>query len=176
MLFLIIPAIVAIGIFLYFWLSEGEPGWGVAFGILFGLVAALVVLMGAGIATLCTPIEVVDTQVQEVHALADNMQYEGHLYGNVFIVRGHTEEEMKYNYMYMEDGKGFGFNDVPATSSYLNYVKNEGDTPIVKILHYDWDSAFVRWCFGSGWVGHTEYIFYLPQDAEIIDDFTVDFE
>ena len=176
MLFWIVPLIVFIGILLYMWIAEGEPGWGVGFGAIFALLAVLLVLLSAAITTCVAPVDVIDTHTHEIHALADNMQYEGYVSGNVFLIRGHSSEELRYNYMYMEEGKGFGFKSAPATDSYLNYLKDPNDTPSVKIVHYDWKSPVLRWCFGDGWVKNTEYIFHLPEGANIIDDFTIDFE
>ena len=176
MLFWIIPLVVFVAVLLYLWISEGEPGWGVAFGLLFGLVSALLVLLSAVIVTCTASVDVIDTHTYEIHALADNMQYEGYVSGNVFLIRGHVSEELRYNYMYMEEGKGFGFKAAPATDCYLNYMEDPNGTPSVKILHYDWASPVLRWCYGSGWVDTTEYIFYLPEGADIIDDFKIDFE
>lgn len=175
MLFVIIPAIVFFAILLWIGVGEGEWGYGFVFGLLASLAAVLCVLL----LSLCfagAPVEVIDTDTHEIHALVDNVQYEGRVSGSVFLVQSRVDEELKYNYMYMVEGKGFGFKSVKATSCYLNYLENPTDTPYVKILHSDWASPVLRWCFGDGWCTKTEYIFYLPEGADIIDDFTIDFQ
>ena len=176
MLFWIVPLVVFIGLLLYMWISDGEPFWGACFGMLGAFLAMFLVLLSAAVALCFAPVGEVDSHTHEIYALADNMQYEGYVSGNVFLIRGHTSEELRYNYMYMEEGKGFGFKSAPATDSYLNYLEDPNDTPSVKIISYDWESPVLRWCFGSDWVKSSEYIFYLPEGANIIDDFTIDFE
>ena len=176
MLFWIAPLVIGIGVFLFMWLHEQEPGWGISFGIMFALLSVLLVLLSAAIATRIAPVDVIDTYTHEIHALADNIQYEGYVSNNVFLIRDHTSKELRYNYMYKEDGKGFGFKSASATSSYLNYLEDPNDTPSVKIVYYNWKSPVLRWCFGDGLVKNTEYIFHLPEGAKIIDNFTIDFE
>lgn len=172
MLFVIIPLIIFFAVFLWLWISDGEPGFGFVFGLLSALGSVLVVLL----LSLCfagAPLEVVDTETYEIHALADNMQYEGKVSGSIFLVQSRVDEELKYNYMYMVEGKGFGFKSANASSCYLNYLEDADATPYVTVNRYDWNE-FLRWAFGTGW-GYTEYIFYLLPDAEVIDDFTIDF-
>lgn len=173
MLFIIVPVIVFFATFLYLWMSDGEPGFGFMFGLLGALASILVVLL-LSLFFSGAPLEVVDTDVYEIHALVDNIQYEGKVSGSVFLVQSRVDEDLKYNYMYMVEGKGYGFKSAKASLCYLNYLENEGATPYVKVVRYDWNEV-LRWLFGAGW-GHTEYIFYLPQGAEIIDDFTIDFQ
>lgn len=176
MLFWIVPLVVFIGGSIIMWILQGEFSCGAAFGAAMALISMIVVLLCAVCMLCAAPVGMVDTQEQEIYALADNMQYEGYVSGNAFLIRGHVSEELRYNYMYMEDGKGFGFKSVPAADCYLNYLEDPNGTPTVKIVRYDWKSPVLRWCFGSGWIKDVEYIFYLPEDANIIDDFTVDFE
>lgn len=175
MLFLIVPLIVFFAVFLWMWISDGEPGFGLVFGGLSALAAVLVVLL-ISMFFVGAPTGVIDTDAYEIHALVDNVQYEGKVSGSVFLVQSRVDEELKYNYMYMIEGKGFGFKSVKATSCYLNYLEDPAATPYVKILHYDWESPVLRWCFGDGWCTGVEYVFYLPQGADIIDDFTIDFQ
>ena len=175
MLFVIIPAIVFFAVFLGIGISEGEWGYGFLFGLLAGAVAILIVLL-ASMCFVGAPAGVIDTETHEIHALVDNMQFEGKVSGSVFLVQSRVDEELKYNYMYNVEGKGFGFKSAKATSCYLNYLEDPSDAPYVKILHYDWKSPILRWCFGESWLTTTEYMFYLPEGANIIDDFTIDFE
>lgn len=174
MLFVIIPAIVFLAIFLFFGISDGQWGCGFLFGLLFGALALVIVLLiSLGFAG--APTDIIDTETHEIHALVDNMQFEGKVSGSVFLVQSRVDEELKYNYMYEVEGKGFGFNSAKATSCYLNYLEDPTDAPYVRILYYDWESPILRWCFGQCWNTTTEYVFYLPEGADIIDDFTIDF-
>lgn len=175
MLFVIIPLIVFFALFLYMGIAEGDWGPGFIMGLLGSLAAVLCVLL-VSMCFVGAPAGVIDTDTHEIHALVDNIQYEGKVSGSVFLVQSRVDEELKYNYMYMVEGKGFGFKSAKATSCYLNYLEDPSAAPYVKVLHYDWENPVLRWCFGDGWLTKTEYVFYLPQGADIIDDFTIDFQ
>lgn len=114
---------------------------------------------------------VVDTEEVEIHALVDNARYSSVVSGSVFIVQSRADEELKYSYMYKEEGKGFGFAEVDADHSYINYTKEQ---PHVKILTYDYDNAFLRWLLPN--IFCKEYLFHIPEDSQVIDDFTIDFQ
>lgn len=173
MLFWFIPLVIFIcALFSIGW-RGGE--WGAATGvgfILTGLSMIIIMLTGL-LLTSFMPQDIVDTETCEVHALVDNVQCEGQISGNVFLVRAYVKEELEYNYMYMVEGKGFAFNSVKAKQCFLN--KTDG-TPHVVINHYCCTNKIVNFLFGSCWNCYYEYIFYLPESAEIIDDFTIDLE
>lgn len=175
MLFVIVPLIVFFAVLLWIGIGEGEWGFGFVFGLLAGLAAILCVLL-LSMCFIGAPAGVINTETHEVHALVDNIQYEGRVSGSVFLVQSRVNEDLKYNYMYKVEGKGFGFKSAKADACYLNYLEDPTDTPYVEIRLYDWESPVLRWCFGDGWLTKTEYIFYLPQGADIIDDFTIDFQ
>jgi hypothetical protein len=172
MLFWLIPLIVFIS-FIIWGICDGEFVSGLGYGTIFAPISILLVLLVGLLFTDLAPQAITKTETHEIHALVDNVEYEGRVSGSIFLVRAYTDEELKYNYMYMVDGKGFAFDSVKAKNCYINKTS---ETPYVVINHYDCSSGFINFLFGSHWSCHEEYIFYLPQDAEIIDDFTVDLE
>ena len=135
------------------------------------LLAGLIALgIWLGVTCFDPAVEVMDSETCEISALADNARYSGHVSGSVFLVQSRVNETLKYSYMYEVDGKGFGFEEVPASQCYINYST---DTPYVRIDHYDYASGFLRWLFPN--VYGNEYIFFIPETAQVIDDFTIDF-
>jgi hypothetical protein len=165
-----------IGIIVGVILAYREWGWDILM-LLDGLIGSFIgllvsVLLWVAIATpLDNHIETVETKEVEIYALVDNARYSSTVSGNVFIVQSRTDEELRYNYMYKEEGKGFGFAEVDADHSYINYTKEQ---PHVKILTNDYDTAFLRWLLPN--IFCKDYLFYIPEDSQIIDDFTIDFQ
>lgn len=145
----------------------------IIYGGLATIPSLLIVLLAGLICIGLAPQTITETETCEIHALVDNIEYEEHVSGNVFLIRAYTEEELQYNYMYMVEGKGFAFNSVEAKSCYLNKTS---DIPYVVLNHYDCSNEIINFLFGRHWTCYEEYIFYLPQDAEIIDDFAVDLQ
>lgn len=139
-------------------------------GSLIGLVLSL--FIGAGAAT-----ETVLVDEYNIYALADNSQYEGYVFGNAFLVTGQGKEDKMYQFMYIEEGKGYAFGEAKASNSYLNYLADDDTAPSVQIYQEQYKSDFVKWLTGFDYfIDEYEYIFWLPPDAEIIDSFIVDFE
>lgn len=165
-----------IGIIVGVILAYREWGWDILM-LLDGLIGCLVGLLAGGVLWFCIAVPcdnhqaVVDTKEVEIHALVDNARYSSVISGSVFIVQSRTDEELRYSYMYEEEGKGFGFAEVDADHSYINYTKEQ---PHVKILTNDYDTAFLRWLLPN--IFCKDYLFYIPEDSQIIDDFTIDFQ
>lgn len=140
-------------------------------GLLWSAISLLVALgIWLGVACFNPKIDVVSTETCEISALADNARYSGCVSGSVFLVQSRVNETLKYSYMYEVDGKGFGFKEVTASQCYINYST---DSPHVRIDHYDYVNGFLRWLFPD--IYEDEYIFYIPETAQVIDDFTIDF-
>lgn len=139
-------------------------------GTLLGLLAS-VLLWVAIAAPLDNHIDVIEKEEIEIYALVDNARYSSTVSGSVFIVQSRTDAELKYSYMYKEEGKGFGFAEVDADHCYINYTKEQ---PHIEILTYDYDTAFLRWLLPN--VFCKEYLFHIPEDSQIVDDFTIDFQ
>ncbi len=176
MIFLICVLIAVVAVILYDGINYG---WKLLDGetflkaLLFGLLSlAVAVFLWLGIEDCFNPkTETVYSETYEISALADNARYSGHVSGSVFLVQSRVNEELKYSYMYETEDKGFGFKEVDAESCYINYST---DTPYVQINHQDYASGFLRWllpnCYGK------EYIFYIPETAQVIDDYVIDFD
>ena len=107
----------------------------------------------------------------ELHALADNMALEGHVSSGVFLARVQINEELRYQYLYEVEDRGYAFGSVEAKRSYLNRLENDEYSPRMDIIHYKHKSKFAQTLLVC--LKNDEYIFWLPSDAEIIDTFQV---
>jgi hypothetical protein len=171
MLFIIVPIIVFIIAFIYMWVIDG---WELGFvsGLLFGTLSVFIVLIASLGFTSESNMEIGQVDKYEIHALVDNASYKGHVSGNVFLISGYVGEELEYRYMYKVDGKGYAFNSIDADDCYLNITSG---TPILEVRNWKFKSGFLQRAFGDP-DATPEYIFYLPENAEIINEFKVDFE
>lgn len=172
MLFIIVPAVAFIIVFLYWWIFEDEPGLGAIVGMILAGFGLLCVLITSMFFTDESNMQVSQIDTYELHALVDNASYEGHVAGNIFLISGYINEELEYRYMYKIDGKGYAFGSIDADQCYLNTTS---DTPVLEVRHWEYKNGFLRWAFGDPGVS-SEYIFFLPEDAAIIDEFKIDFE
>ena len=140
-------------------------------GTLAGMAAALILWLGIGCLLPGCESATINSSTTEIHALADNARYSTTVSGSVFLIQRHTDEKLKYSYMYFAEGKGYGFNEVDAKQSYINYTD---ETPYVRHDYIDYKSAFCRWLFPD--IYEDDYVFFLPEDAQVINDFQIDFE
>lgn len=108
----------------------------------------------------------------EVSALVDNARYTHSVSGSVFLIQARTDEDLKYSYMYYEEGRGYAFNEVDADDCYINYTDEQ---PRLDIYVPHFTNGFVEWLIGCP-MADNDYVFYLPHDAEIIDSYVIDFE
>ena len=138
-------------------------------GLLSGLILAVPLWLGLTCLPGAQP-TTVSTETVEIHALVDNARYSSTVSGSVFLIQHRSDETLKYSYMYTEEGKGYAFAEVKAEQSYLNYTN---DTPTVTHCRMDCKNPFLRWLLPD--LYEDEYIFYIPYDAEVIDDFKIDF-
>lgn len=137
-------------------------------GCFIGIGISLVLWIGA----MCLPAEkigAIETETTNIHALADNARYSSYVSGSVFLVQRKTDETLKYSYMY-ECDKGYGFAEVCAHTSYINYTNEQ---PHVTRNYLDFKNPVLRWLFPD--VYEDEYIFYIPEGAQVINDYTIDF-
>ena len=171
MIFIILPTvcmILGIAFYVFEWGFDDEA---ILNGVMSAMVGLIVALLLWVILVCCLTPTVVSTDICELKALADNARYSGQVTGSVFLVQGRVDETLKYSYMYEVEGKGFAFNEVDAECCYINSTT---DTPYVEIRQYDYNGEFWQWLLPN--VYGCEYSFYLPESAEIIDDFVIDFE
>lgn len=172
MLFIIVPAVVFIVAFLYCWIFGGEPGFGIILGFLLACAGIICVLTAGLCFTSESNMQIGQIDTYEIHALVDNASYEGHIAGNVFLISSYVDEELEYRYMYKVDGKGYAFGSIDADQCYLNTTSG---TPVLEVRHQEYKNDFLKWAFGDP-EASPEYIFFLPEDAEIIDEFKIDFK
>lgn len=171
MLLLIVPVFVWFFVWTYFAFAEGDGGFGFFIGMVSALLA-LIITFCVGMSFQGAPTEVAYSETYEIHALVDNARYSGRVSGNIYLVQSHVNENLKYSYMYMVEGKGYyAFDEVLASCSYLNYTD---DKPYMVRNVLEFQNETLESLFGY-W-GNNEYIFYLPQGAEVIDDFVINFE
>ena len=138
-------------------------------GCILGLIVAIPLWLGLACLPGAKP-TIVSKETVEIHALVDNARYSSTVSSSVFLVQHRSNETLKYSYMYTEEGKGYAFAEVKAAQSYLNYTN---DTPSVTYCRMDCKNPFLRWLLPDFY--EDEYIFYIPHDAEVIDDFKIDF-
>lgn len=146
-------------------------------GFLIGLLATLftvVLCFGACTVVECaSDVEYEVAESKEISALVDNTRFSNTVSDSVFLIQTRTDSTLKYSYMYYEDGRGYAFDEVNAKSCYINYTDN---TPRLDIYHPYFTNRFVKWLLGCPKFTDYDYVFYLPQDAEVIDNFVIDFE
>ena len=140
-------------------------------GLMGGIVGLLSILFISAYTTNSCETEIIETEEVEIYALADNPRYSSVMTG-VFIVQSITDEELKYGYMYKIEGKGYGFAEVSAEHSYLNYTNEQ---PKIIINTYDYSSKILRKLGISLMSNKKEYIFYIPEDSQVIDNYIIDF-
>ena len=169
MLLLIIPVLVFVLVFAYaIW--DGEPAFGFPVALLSGLLSLMITFV-VGMGLQGAPTEVAHSETYEIHALIDNARFSGRVAGNVYLIQSHYDEDLEYSYMYMVEGKGYAFNEVNANRCYLNFINGE---PYLMKNTLRFQNEALEWLIG--YCGGPEYIFYLPNGAEVIDDFVIDFE
>ena len=172
MIFLICPLIAIVAVIVYDVIKWKEVDLETFLKCLLWSMISLLVALSIWLSVACfnPEVDVVSSETCEISALADNARYSSCASGSVFLVQSRVNKTLKYSYMYEVDGKGFGFNEVTASQCYINYST---DSPHVRIDHYDYTSGFLRWLFPN--IYADEYIFYVPETAQVIDDFTIDF-
>ena len=172
MIWLIVPIA-----FFGFWIWCSIQEESIVGGFPAGLTAALLaVILCFGIYVVVECASDVEYEVAEsceISALVDNARFSHTISGSVFLIQTRTDSTLKYSYMYYEDGRGYAFDEVNAKSCYINYTDG---TPRLDIYHPYFTNSFVEWLLGCPAFAGYEYVFYLPQDAEVIDSFVIDFE
>ena len=144
---------------------------GFAGGIAGTVIGLLSILFISIYATYNCETEIIETEEVEIYALADNPRYSNVMSG-VFIVQSITNEELKYGYMYKIEGKGYGFSEVSAEHSYLNYTNEQ---PKVIINTYNYSNKMLHKLSIFLMKNNTEYIFYIPEGSQVIDNYIIDF-
>ena len=110
---------------------------------------------------------------KEISALVDNARFSHTVSSSAFLIQTRTDSTLKYSYLYYEDGRGYAFDEANAKSCYINYTDG---APRLDIYHPYFTNGFVKWLLKYPIFTDYDYVFYLPQDAEVIDSFVIDFE
>ena len=172
MIWLIIP-IVFIGAWIWFGIQERDMLGGFLAGLLLALLAAIFCFGTCAVVECASDVEYEVVESCEISALVDNARFSHTISGSVFLIQTRTDSTLKYSYMYYEDGRGYAFDEVNAESCYINYIDG---TPRLDIYHPYFTNEFIKWLLGCPILIGYDYVFYLPQDAEVIDSFVIDFE
>lgn len=173
MIFLICFVAAIIGTIVYDWRKWGSLDIETFLKcILWGLIAVVIALLiWLSIVFCFSPkVDVVSSETCEITALADNARYSS-VPRSVYLIQSRVDETLKYNFMYKTEGKGYGFKAVEANLSYINYTDG---VPYVRIDQRDYKNSFLRWLLPD--IIEAEYIFYIPENAQVIDDFVIDFD
>jgi hypothetical protein len=172
MIWLVIP-IVFIGAWIWFGIQEEDIIGGFLAGLLATLIAAIICFGTCAVVECASDIEYEIAESKEISALVDNARFSHTISGSVFLIQTRTDSTLKYSYMYYEDGRGYAFDEVNAQSCYINYTDG---APRLDIYHPYFTNRFIEWLLGCPAFTGYDYVFYLPQDAEVIDSFVIDFE
>ena len=164
-------------VFIVTWIWLGIQEESIFRGLLAGLVVAVlatILCFFTWVAIECASnVEYEIAESKEISALVDNARFSHTVSSSAFLIQTRTDSTLKYSYMYYEDGRGYAFDEANAKSCYINYTNG---TPRLDIYHPYFTNGFVKWLFGCPTFTDYEYVFYLPQDAEVIDSFVIDFE
>ena len=164
--------IAPIAVFIYLSIKEDFIE-GVAALILGGIVALILFCVIYCAVESMADIDYKKIETCEISALADNAQYSQTVSGSVFLIQSRVDSTLKYNYMYYKDNRGYAFNEVEANCCYINY---DDGVPRLEVYEPFYTSKFVAALFVRPIFTDCDYVFYLPQDAKIIDSFIIDFE
>ena len=172
MIWSIIP-IVFIVAWICFSIEEESIFGGLLVGLVLALLVAILCFFTCVVIECASNVEYEIAESKEISALVDNARFSHTVSSSVFLIQTRTDSTLKYSYMYYEDGRGYAFDEVNAKSCYINYTDG---APRLDIYHPYFTNGFVKWLLGCPAFTGYEYVFYLPQDAEVIDSFVIDFE
>jgi hypothetical protein len=110
----------------------------------------------------------------KINAMKDNFTIEGYGSGSLLISSVYVDEELRYSYKYYEEGKGWKTETVPADECYINILP-EGEEPRLEVYKLILKSKTARFWFTDAHYGE-EYVFYVPHDAKITEEFVIDLE
>ena len=172
MIWLIIP-IIFIGVWILSSIQLESIIEGLFVGFVAALLAAIFCFVTCVVVECASDVEYELAESKEISALVDNARFSHTVSGSVFLIQTRTDSTLKYSYMYYEDGRGYAFDEVNAKSCYINCTDG---VPRLDIYHPYFTNEFIRWLLGCPAFTGYDYVFYLPQDAEVIDSFVIDFE
>lgn len=99
-----------------------------------------------------------EAEIQPIYAMRDVYVDEGDSY---------------YDYIVFEEGKGLIVRRANTSNSYINYTT---EPAYVEIYKTEVQNPVIRFLFQFGDARRTDYYFYLPETANVTDDFIIDLE
>lgn len=169
----IIPAAVFVIMFIYSVISGDDLGdiifYSCMSGVLALLICFLISLLGGAIFSSESNKGIHSDNTTALIALQDGNILEGRSF---FLGSGYVDEELKYTYMYMEEGKGYTVNQLNADWCYINYIA-EGEQPYIREVVYDFDNGFLNFMFIAPYP--TEYYIYIPEGS-ITQEYRIDLQ
>lgn len=133
------------------------------------LLAFLLLLITSTISSGIAETVPVESTTQELIAIQDNQDIEGR---GSFISR--SIETNSYYYYLVETERGIRLSKQSTNSSYIKYLE-EGETPYVKILTFEYKNKELNEIFWGPCVKNDEYIFYIPKDS-VITEYKIDLQ
>ena len=71
--------------------------------------------------------------------------------------------------MYAVEGKGYNYGSIPAENAYINKTSN---SPHIETYDVRYANSIIEWLFPC--IDSDEYIVYLPEDAQITNEYIID--
>lgn len=169
----VIPLITFLFIAGYCILDRSELGDTIFFsamsGILSLLICFLIALLGGALFSSESNKGIHSDNTTALIALQDGNLLEGRSF---FLGSGYVDEELKYTYMYLEEGKGYTVEQVNADWCYINYIV-EGEQPYIREIIYEFDNDFLNFMFIAPY--STEYYIYIPEGS-ITQEYRIDLQ
>lgn len=128
--------------------------------LLIGFCSLLVALLVCVGVCACSEVQFVEAgpEVKPIYAMND-----------IYVQR----KDSKYVYMTFEEGKGLTTRQVGTDRSYINYTT---DAPYVEIYEIEVRNPVVRFLFQFDDIFSHEYRFFIPETADVTNDFVIDLE
>lgn len=169
----IVFLVVTVFVFICVWVDEGFSFGGLfgasTIGLLITLVALLISLIVSGIvicndATEYTP--AMETRVELIALKDHNASY--------YLRRGYANDRLNYVYLYKDD-KGITTSTIPATHSYINYIKDNENPYLIKTYYYFKNPILHFFLIDS--LINTEYSIFVPEGTIAAEDtYEIDLE
>lgn len=158
MLLWFIPLAIAVGTLIYFHFYYS----GIDISVIMLCVAEIVCfgllnqLLCAGVCDCANTQLMGEAEVRPIYAIRD-----------VYLDR----DGSCYNYTVFEESKGLSVQKVNTSKAYINYTT---EPAYVEIYKTELQNPVLRFLFQFGGYCSREYYFYIPETAEVVDDFVID--
>lgn len=161
---MLLMIIIALIFFIIGWIVEKDALMGLLFGMIGLLVGLMIALIASCICPASSP-ELISTE--EIVALSNRTEIDAHYY----LGHGTVDSTDYFHYLGNVEGRGYKWNRVTASSTYINEIEDDG---VPRIEHYrsyfKWEIADIL--LGPFWF-YNYYSAYIPKDS-IVENFVVD--